>query len=108
MVRKEEWSLVRGSFPWKQVGEGVRKSGQKRGVVLGQWFISMATGRGRCQKKWAKKRGGPWSGVHFHRNRYGKVSEKVAHKLEWLLVRGSFPWKQVGEGVGKSNPKRGV
>ena len=50
-VLKQGWSSVRGSFPWKYGGEGVRKRGLKTGVVLGQGFISMEVWRRRCQKK---------------------------------------------------------
>ena len=51
MVLKKGWSLVWDSITWKYKGE-----------------VS--------EKEWSQKRGGPWSGVHFHGSMEEKVSEK--------------------------------
>ena len=50
-IRKEGCNLVKGSFPWKQVEEGVRKSSPKRRVALNQGFISMKMGIKGAQKE---------------------------------------------------------
>ena len=108
MSLPEGWYLVRGSFTWKYGGKGVWKKGFERGMVLSEGFIYMEIWRERCLKKWPRERGVTRWGVHLHGNMEGKVSEKMALREGWYLVRGSFTWKYEGRDVWKNGPERGV
>ena len=57
VVLREVWSLVKDSFTWKYEKKGFRKSGLKRGAVLGQGFIYLEYERKGFRKS-GLKRGG--------------------------------------------------
>lgn len=80
-VFKEGWFLFTGSFTLQHTeGEGSRKSGFQRGVVLVQRFI------------------------YIYRNiQTGKVQGKVVFKVARFLFKDSFILQHTeGEGSGKS------
>lgn len=62
-----------------------KKSGIKREVVFGEWFIHMTASEEIFPKKWYQKRGGPWSVVHTHDSIKGNVSEKIGIKRRMVF-----------------------
>ena len=68
VLLKVGWSIVKSSFTWKYEGRGFRKSGLKRGMVLGHTFIEIW--RERFHKKWSLTRDGLSSGIRLHSNPY--------------------------------------
>ena len=97
MLLNQGQALVRSTFPWTFERKGFRRSGFKRGSVLGQGFIYMEIWGNGFRTKQSSVRDGYSSGVHIHGNIKGKVLEKVAVKEECLFLRGSFTWKYKGE-----------
>ena len=46
--------------------------------------------------------------VHLHGNMMGRVSQKMALREGWYLVRRSFTWKYEGRDFRKSGLEKGV
>ena len=78
MLLNQGRALVKSTFPWTFEREGFRRSGFKRGFVLGQGFIYMEIWGNGFRMKQSSVRDGYSSGVLIHGNMKGKVLKKLS------------------------------